>query len=141
MLKTREVVWENDRVIVTLVVKEASTYVGIRRARLMSDVQNLASWKDEKMSIEERVVRQITYTACAAALVSANVAPKDGITLDDSEKITTEISVEEFLNLPESLVVRWNDAVLAVNPHWQSSKSDEGDSRKNVSVAGESSVK
>jgi len=44
---------------------------------------------------------------------------------DAKLKLPDEMDIDEFMELPEALVVLWEEAALGVNPHWLPQRDDE----------------
>jgi len=73
------------------------------------------AFDSEKATMEERYFRMTllqTYPDClAVASVVNHKGAKKKLVLED-------LSVEAFMELPEALVIEWEQAALKCNPHW-----------------------
>jgi len=46
---------------------------------------------------------------------------------DAKLKLPDEMDIDEFMELPEALVVLWEEAALGVNPHWMIKDDESGE--------------
>jgi len=106
---------------VRLVVSKATLKQGIKRTRLKVEAQKLAK-AGELEDVDEFLLRMYTYPDLMAATVSA-----DGI--------EWPLAFPAFLELPDTLGVKWEAAVYELNPDWMPSSGEdaaEKEAEKNV---------
>ena len=69
------------------------------------------------LAFDERIIRIFTYPACLGALTKVdNVADKDGKA--PVKLMPDEPTLEEFFELPDTLVNEWEELAYVLNPHW-----------------------
>lgn len=111
MPKTSEVVGNLDGEDVRLVVQEPTVLTGMRRAiltgRALDAVEALGEVDDGVGSIALMLVARYTYPDVIAATVDA-----DGLDVEN-------LSLADFMNLPQLLVDAWLVAVYEICPHWR----------------------
>lgn len=132
-METKVIQYKDSEFNVEIVVRKARLIDGIRRTVLIARERALmlAAYgvkpKDDDaketaelqaaaaMSGEESylwVYRMHTYPPCVAATVEIK-------NLEGAEvELSKDISPEDFLELPEALVMQWESGVLEINPHW-----------------------
>jgi hypothetical protein len=98
------VTYAKEGINVTLTVRLASTRDRIRRNAIFNALPDLAP--DE--GFESYVYRTHMYANCLACTEIVSTG----------EREITDLTPEEFLDLPDELVARWTDAVFEENPHW-----------------------
>ncbi|MFH1555138.1 MAG: hypothetical protein ABII76_09785 [Pseudomonadota bacterium] len=109
MADRREIIGELfDGTPVRIVVTEAHALEGMKRARL-------AAHAERENEHEEDVDRAILHMLVYPPLIAATV---------EAEGIPWPLTFEQFLELPDTLMRPWEDAVFGLNPHWIP-KSDE----------------
>ena len=86
-----------------ITVAEATTLMGMRRTMLRLDGAEKSKDIDDDAL---RILQSITYPD-----LIATVTENKGFT-------EWPISFEAFLDLPERLTGKWEDAVYRLNPHW-----------------------
>jgi hypothetical protein len=98
----KTVSYDLDGQTVTITVTRATAYTGVKRSMLSYDgMKNSPKTDDDAM----RVLRTLTYPDLVAPVKEAIGIP-------------WPISFDEFIALPDDLVVLWESAVYEVNPHW-----------------------
>jgi hypothetical protein len=116
-----------------IVVRRADVSIGIDRSALITKERNafFRQYPDAKNSnfnseddpkmFSRFVLAVSTYPCCVAAVVTITNGP------DAENNLTEHPTFEEFMELPDSLVYAWQNAVEELNPHWfpQPSKEDE----------------
>lgn len=90
-----------------LTISEATVLVGMRRVRLRVEGDK-AGDTDSDM----RILRMLVYPDLIAPVV------------EQSGFEVWPVPFEDFLNLPEEIAIKWEDAVYKLNPHWQLSSSE-----------------
>lgn len=104
-------------------VSEATALMGMRRNILIS--RAIAAIKDEwdpeeedePSSVEvmaQHFLRRYIYPNCLACLVKA-------------QGFSSDLSFEEFSDLPDAFVAEWENMALLLNPHWRLQQADEED--------------
>lgn len=114
MLATKTVLYQDDKVQAKVVVAKATVRRGLLRSHLA----------DEGIRIEhedalEHLFAWMQYPAAIAGAVSGEVSIS-GIAFS-----ACELSLKQFLELPEELAVDWLDAVFELNPHWVYKKAED----------------
>ena len=120
---TKEVVYKDVEYDLIITVGKADVRMGIRRA-VLGDAQSIALGpvpKDRDLTREElelRFLRLATYPMCLAGTVKVQAAP--GTKPFDP----TNMTVDQFLALPEELVAAWGNEVALLNKHWWPTPED-----------------
>lgn len=141
-MRKQVVTYQDDEYDVLITVRAARVKDGIRRSLIINEqlgtnlgeeVDRLAAVakkvEEEKKKKEEetptvtvpplgpgelgiRLLRMYTYPACVCSVDKVeNLDPK-------KEQLSADISVEDFLELPDALVFIWEEAAYELNPHW-----------------------
>ena len=124
-MRTSEIQYKDDDYEVVIVVRQASVMQGMHRTELvvagekqlyvdhpeLVDVGNLSAENRVKLNIL-RMYYQHTFPACIAATTSIVCAE------DTTLLILSQLTMTEFLELPEAMVDVWVTAVFTDNPHW-----------------------
>lgn len=147
MLKREIVEYVDDFYHVRITVGQATVREGLRRSALIAkrgypdeaELEELRKGFDPVRFVEDQYLLW-TYPACVAGTVEIeNLDPEKPNSL--SLEVLNEGS-DTFLDLPDALVIIWENAVLEVNPHWspffdrgakKAPMSEENDSQKNES--------
>jgi hypothetical protein len=110
-------------------VSEATSLMGMKRSLLIS--QSLADIREEQ-DLKEGVdlpdnidtmarlwLRRYTFPNCMACLIEAEGFPVD-------------LPFDEFAQMPDRFIARWEEAALSLNPHWRlrSDEEDEEEAKK-----------
>lgn len=115
-MQTKTVTYEGQGHTLKAIVGEATSFRGMQRSILVS--QAIADIRDEKDSkgdakLPDNVevmarffLRRYIYPTCRACLLEA-----EGFSMD--------LSFEEFGELPDAFVAKWEKAALELNPHWE----------------------
>ena len=141
-MRTSEIRYKDDDYEVVIVVRQASVMQGMYRTELvvagekrlyedypeLVDTDNLSAENRVKLNIL-RMYYQHTFPACIAATKSITCAD------DTTLLILSQLTMTEFLELPESLVDVWVSAVFTDNPHWmpklaKSKATDPGEEKE-----------
>ena len=139
-MRTKEFVWQNDRRKVEVVVTEANVLTGIRHTMTERDMREIIDI-DEKgkdlMTIAEKLVRVYPFPAILAGTTSVKVTPKQdsetgkAIVLEPDEVIDiTTFSFANYLQLPQSLALEWERAIMSLNDHWRPQVVTESKNQK-----------
>ncbi|MBN1261088.1 MAG: hypothetical protein JXB35_10445 [Anaerolineae bacterium] len=111
---TRVVEYQDSKLKVRLVVQEANALIGMRRALLRGGAEGYLKIQEAQIEGERpksvklaalRLVARMQYPDLLAATVEA-------------EGVDPEMEIESFLDLPDRLVIAWENAVYELNPHW-----------------------
>lgn len=134
-MKTKVFLYEDNDYDVSITVTAATVLVGSRRASIIGQQHTALAmllWGkktdtdgklvDEYIGNDENfskyLIRTNTYPACIAGTVKIeNLLDSEG---PGGEKIglNLDITPEDFMELPEELVVTWLEAIYELNPHW-----------------------
>jgi len=117
-MKKVTVKYQDDEYNVVLTVRQATVADGMDRGSRMA-VMYSQPFDHATATAAERMTRYMlfqTYPSCLAVTEFVSTGTK---TLD------ANISPEEFLELPDSLVFVWDRAVFELNPHWAKSDREE----------------
>lgn len=110
-MKEETIEYKNDKLNVVLTVRQATVMDGMNRsvllAKMYGDTPDIDSLSDVERLRRMLLVR--TYPACLAVTSVINRG-EDAILMD--------MTPEQFLTLPDALVMQWEDAVFRLNPHW-----------------------
>ena len=87
---------------VTIVVGEANTRMGMCRSRIREEGRKEI---ETLQDIDCRILRLYTYPDVIGATLEADGIP-------------WPLGFDAFLELPDRLVVEWEEAVYELNPHW-----------------------
>ena len=113
-MKTETIRYNEDGYDVTITVSQATVLMGMKRTRLQIE-GNEADEQDEN----RRLLRILTYSDLMAATIEAEGLP------------SWPLDFEDFLTLPEKMVIEWERAVYDLNDHWRARPADEeGDKKK-----------
>ncbi len=132
-MATREVRYRDEEYNVIIHLRQARVVEGMKRTQIIQDNLELATIeakaKGEDLpeptvqNLAIRVIRFFTYPACLAATASIE-NPKSYTDADDKshpfvgKKLVPEVTLEEFMELPEAMVLMWEEAAYELNPHW-----------------------
>jgi len=109
MLKTRELTYEGGGLKVRLVLSEATVLMGMRRALLQGRAGAYLDTLPKEDGIDttaRTLLVRLLYPDLLAVVIEA-------------EGLSPELSVAEFLELPEQLTDAWQNLVYEeLNPHW-----------------------
>ena len=112
----REVVYQERGFDVVITVREAKAIDGYKRQILLTEAIGIERGPDQSvLEIALDVFRLWTYPAVAAATISIKNNP-DAVEKvpENVEKLTLAI----LIDLPDTLVSRWESMVFELNPHW-----------------------
>ena len=108
---------DDDRTI-TLKLVRATALIGMRRSVLA--YQSRSEMKQDEPDEAVRILRTVTYPDLIAPVVEQTGFDQ------------WPISFEDFCDLPDDLVVVWERAVYALNPHWNTLPEAQVDAEKKV---------
>lgn len=118
---TKSIEYEDDRVKASLVISEATIRHGLKRSILISRASSLA--EDETLV----AIEELAY-ANSLAVTMGTIVFKDDKE-DDVTKDASDLDLESFLDLPDSLGDQWLRTVYEVNPSWRlGARSGEAES-------------
>ena len=119
----RTLVYKDDDYDVEIVVRQASYGGGFRRYAILSREQARLKEREEKGDSSD----WITQWAALRTLPACVCATAEIRNLDKEKKqLVSEMDLDELLALPEALVIEWEKAIFACNPHWMPTpKEDE----------------
>ena len=130
----KEIVYREGDYDVTIVVREARAIDGYRRQVLLSEAVNLPT--DDKASVSSLDVALTVFRIwCYPALVAATATIKNSADAKIKiEENPDKLDLQTLLELPDSLVRRWEDTVWELNPHWiPKAQVDQEADQKNAS--------
>lgn len=96
--------YDQDGVTASITVAAATVRMGIERTLMQYGARQLA--QDD--SPEVGLLRRMTWPDLMAATTGGEI---DG-------RPVIHLTFQEWLELPESLVISWEKAVYELNPHW-----------------------
>lgn len=134
MTATREVRYRDEEYNVLIHLRQARVIEGMKRGQIIQErlgaetVKTVAEGEGAPVptldTLTSRLVSFYTYPACIAATTSVdNLKSYTGADgkkhpFTDGKELAADIPFDEFLELPEALVVLWEEAALELNPHW-----------------------
>ena len=104
-----EAVEYND---ITITVGAASILMGMQRS--IAKGEAFRASKEGKIEPARRVLAIVTYPDLVASVVEADGIP-------------WPLEFEDFLELPEVLVTKWEEATYRLNPHWLPGYDEEAE--------------
>ena len=123
MPEQRELTYKGGGLNVTLVIGAATVLAGMKRALLQGRAQAYSEQADDGKGIDSTarvILARFLYPDLLASVVEAA-----GLDLN--------MSVQEFLTLPEALTDAWQNLVYELNPHWYPfRRTDEDEAEKNA---------
>ncbi len=141
-MREATVEYHDDDYNVQLVVVQCSLERGFRRSALQAENAVFLKKRESEggaIEFQERYVAFHTHPECIAA--TKEIHNLDGAAMQFPD---TTITLEDFLKLPEALIVLWEKAVYALNPHWVpelpsvlKKKIDQGELNRGGSDQGE----
>jgi len=140
-MKTKVFLYEDNDYDVSITVTAATVLVGSRRASIIGQQHTALAmllWGkktdtdgklvDEYIGNDENfskyLIRTNTYPACIAGTVKIENLFGDaeeyvaGRGEQAPLQLSLDITPEDFMELPEELVVTWLEAIYELNPHW-----------------------
>lgn len=138
MTVVREVRYRDEEYNVIIHLRQARVIEGMRRGQIIQErlgretVKAVAEGGETPLTaptptldtLTHRLVSFYTYPACIAATTAidnlksyTDTSGKEHPFTSDKE-LLADIPFEEFLELPEALVVMWEEAAYELNPHW-----------------------
>jgi hypothetical protein len=104
---TRVVEYDQGGVKARLVVAQATVRMGIERQAMQEAARR---HRDEMPRVG--LLRLLTWPDLVASTVDG------AITVGETVRPVYDLTFDEWLDLPEALVMEWESAVYALNPHW-----------------------
>jgi len=144
-MKEQIVVYKDDDYDVEIAVRQVSYGEGTRRYALISREQARLKEREKKGDVADWGIQWAALRllpACTCATVEIHNLPRERIktlevaldkATDDEaiekihakieklkgmKELQQEMDLDEFLALPEALVIHWEQAVYGCNPHW-----------------------
>jgi|GEM_PF-2120054 len=115
-MKTETITHDSQGETLKATVSEATSLMGMKRSILISqaltdirDEQGLADGEKLPDTIEVMArlfLRRYTFPNCLACLIEA-----EGFSID--------LALDEFAQMPDRFVARWEEMALSLNPHWR----------------------
>jgi len=96
----------------SVTVTEATALVGMRRTRL-----KLEAHQADEQDVDRRWLHELTYADLVACVVASDGFDPWPPVFDD------------FVELPDAFVVRWETAVYDLNPHWLPQKTEAAEKK------------
>lgn len=116
-LPSRTIHYAGEGLLVQLTIQKANYQQGLRRTLLIQQIL-----KDPSIiAVSEEVdqVRSIMGMLFYPSMI-ASVVQHDGFE-------HWPITLDEFMDLPEELMIQWEEATYELNPSWRPPNSDEED--------------
>jgi hypothetical protein len=122
-MRTKTIHYERNGLTASVTVGEATTLIGMRRTRMRYEAgQAEKALRDANAGgtpdPDESILRLVTYPDLVAPIVEIDI---------NGEHDTPGLS--QFMELPETFVMEWENAVYELNGHWLP-RSREGDDEK-----------
>ena len=121
-MRERTVVYKDDDYDVEIVVRQAALSAGFRRTALQSREMARLKEKDKVEGAEGYLVQWAAFRTlpdCLCASVEVRNLDKE------KTQLSSEMDLDQFLSLPEALVIVWEQAVYECNPHWMPIPKEE----------------
>ena len=124
-MRTRTVVYKDDSYDVEIDVRQAALGGGFRRTALRSRELAQSKKRDAPEGPEGYLAQWVAFRTLPDCLgATAEIRNLD----KEKEQLSSEMNLEEFLALPEALVIVWEQAVYECNPHWMPLPKEEEES-------------
>jgi len=122
-MTTRVIQFKDNDYDVTLTVRSATVLDGMTRSVLIAQMfaQPFDASKADVTARLRRVLLLHTYPGCIAATSFENQEAK--------KLLDTTLTPEDFLGLPEALVLEWEKVVFELNPHWITERTSEKETK------------
>jgi len=132
-MKKVVVTYKDDDYDVELTIRQATVMDGMDRSANMALIhaQPFDVGKASNTDRFRRFMLMQTYSACLAVTEIVNHGTK---------KLKKDISPDDFLELPDGLVVPWDNTVFELNPHWVM-RTKEDDEKSSGEVLAPSAAK
>lgn len=125
-MKTKTITHDGQGQPLKVTVREATSLDGMKRSLLINEA--IAEIRDgqqgepsDNIEIMARsFLRRYTFPNCLACVL-------------ETEGLSLDLDFEEFANLPDVFVGKWEQAALELNSHWQlqaSEKDEETEEKK-----------
>jgi hypothetical protein len=128
MLKTKKVTHKGPGEPLQVTVSEASALMGMRRSVLISEALTYIREQREEEEPQEKesqgrldndgnlavyLLRRYAWPDCIACTVASEGFDYQSLTF------------EEFCQLPEAFIGKWQEAAHELNPHWRGEEEEE----------------
>lgn len=122
-MTTKVIQFKDDEYDVTLTVRSATVLDGMTRSVLIAQIfaQPFDASKAEIKARLRRVLLIHTHPACIAVTDFENREAK--------KVLDATLTSEDFLGLPEVLVLEWENVVFELNPHWEAERSSKKETK------------
>jgi len=122
-MTTKVIQFKDDEYDVTLTVRSATVLDGMTRSVLIAQIfaQPFDASKAEIKARLRRVLLIHTHPACIAVTDFENREAK--------KVLDATLTSEDFLGLPEVLVLEWEHVVFELNPHWEAERSSKKETK------------
>ena len=130
-MRTRTVAYKDDGYDVELVVRQMSLGGGFRRLALRS--REAARFKERFKEPGEDAANYLQLHWVAHFMLPACLGATEIKNLDaDKIQVLDEMDLDDFLALPEAMVILWENAVYECNPHWmpRMKEDEQGEARE-----------
>ena len=114
-MKTKAVHYEDEEIIVDLVISSATVLIGAKKFRIAQSCEEAIGALDSATGLVDtdfRIIALGVYPSMTAPVVEWKAALKAS---GESIPVPT---LEAFVQLPEALWDAWSIAVYELNPHW-----------------------
>ncbi len=122
-MKTTTVNFKSRRLRAIITVTEASVKHAMTRARLKIEGEVEAAKLEDT---DEKILRVYLYPDIVAATTGVLIYERNG-TADEKVLHDKMMIFAEFLELPEPLAAKWENAIYELNPHWANREPEEAD--------------
>lgn len=121
-MQSEHITYDADGVKAELDISAATVLQGMRRARLRTEAQA----QKETTDVDSFILRLLSYPDICAVTTGT----MGDMTISHEQPLSFEL----FLSLPEPLMIRVEDAVYRLNPHWLPAPSPE-DQKKAATIS------
>jgi hypothetical protein len=122
-MRERTVIYKDDSYDVEIVVRQATLRQSFVRTKMYS--REKAQMKARDAEVQSDPLMMWTAFRALPDCLGATVEIRN---LDkEKQQLSTELSFDEFLELPDALIIMWQEAAYECNPHWvgKTEKEDE----------------
>ena len=124
-MRTITVSFKSKYLRATIDVIEASVKHAMTRARLKIEGEIEAAKLEDT---DEKILRVYLYPDILAATTGVLIYKRNGPKAEDETILHDKMpTFAEFLELPEPLVAKWENAIYELNPHWANREPEEAD--------------
>jgi hypothetical protein len=127
-MKTQKVLYKDEEYDLELTVRQATVADGMERSVRLAQLHGSRATKAQDTAKLQENLKDRMHYLLLLQMYPACMAVTD-IVSRGSIKVTAEMSPEEFMQLPDKLVVDWERVVFALNEHWVMRRSEESDEK------------